>query len=277
MSGMLLPIGDFARATLLTVKTLRHYHQAGLLEPADIDPRTGYRRYTAEQIPAAQVIRRLRDLGMPLEQVRGVLTAPGPNARADLLANHLARLEGELDRTRLAVTALRDLLDGPPQGEVEVRGVPATRALAIREVVDASGAGLWLQGALGELYAVLEAQGAAADGPPGGVYADEVFTHHRGEATVYLPCPAGLRPAGRVVETVLPAVELAVITHAGPPEENDRAYGMLAAHVARHALAVAGPVREHYLVGRRETADRSRWRTEIGWPVFATGRSPRVE
>lgn len=75
MDGVLayLSIGDFSRATHLTVKTLRHYHRTGLLEPADVDPHTGYRRYTAEQIPLAQIIRRrtqqavysLRDLLQP--------------------------------------------------------------------------------------------------------------------------------------------------------------------------------------------------------------------
>jgi DNA-binding transcriptional MerR regulator len=54
-------IGDFSRATHLTVKTLRHYHETGLLEPAHIDSQTGYRRYTTDQIPIAQIIRRFRD------------------------------------------------------------------------------------------------------------------------------------------------------------------------------------------------------------------------
>jgi hypothetical protein len=40
--------------------------------------------------------------------------------------------------------------------------------------------------------------------------------------------------------------------------------------VAEHALAVAGPVREYYLVGPRDTGDAASWRTEIGWPVFRT-------
>ena len=56
-----LTVGDFSRATHLSVKTLRHYHQAGLLEPAAVNPDTGYRYYSAGQIPTAQVIRRLRE------------------------------------------------------------------------------------------------------------------------------------------------------------------------------------------------------------------------
>ena len=44
-------------------------------------------------------------------------------------------------------------------------------------------------------------------------------------------------------------------------------------NVARHALAVAGPIREYYLVGQHDTPDTARWRTEIGWPIFQTGRA----
>jgi DNA-binding transcriptional MerR regulator len=73
-----LTIGDFSRATHLSVKTLRHYHRVGLLAPADVDADTGYRRYTTDQIPTAQVIRRFRDLDMPLDQIHAVLEAPDP-------------------------------------------------------------------------------------------------------------------------------------------------------------------------------------------------------
>jgi DNA-binding transcriptional MerR regulator len=45
-----LSIGDFSRATNLSVKTLRYYHRVGLLAPAGVDPHTSYRRYTVDQI-----------------------------------------------------------------------------------------------------------------------------------------------------------------------------------------------------------------------------------
>ena len=69
----------------------------------------------------------------------------------------------------------------------------------------------------------------------------------------------------------MPAAELATTVHAGPYTDIDRAYGTLATYVTQHALAVDGPIREYYLVSRHDTADESAWRTEIGWPVFATG------
>ena len=97
-------MGDFSRATHLSVKTPRHYHQAGLLEPAAVNPDTGYRYYSAGQIPAAQVIRRLRDLEMPVADVKAVLAAPDARARNALIAAHLDRLEvglAHLPRRRL--------------------------------------------------------------------------------------------------------------------------------------------------------------------------------
>ena len=65
----MLTIGDFSRMTHLSVKALRHYHDMGVLEPAAVDPFTGYRSYDTSQVGSAQVIRRLRDLGMPLDSI----------------------------------------------------------------------------------------------------------------------------------------------------------------------------------------------------------------
>jgi DNA-binding transcriptional MerR regulator len=269
-----LSIGDFSRATHLTVKTLRHYHQIGLLEPAGVDPHTGYRRYRTDQIPTAQVIRRFRDLGMPLEEIQGVLSAPDLRTRNERITAHLSRLEEELGRTQWALTSLRDLL-APPSPEsaparIELRGVPAVPAAAIAGTVGAEESAAWLQGALGELHATLAAQNAPVGGPAGGIYADEVFTRHRGQVMIFVPCAGPITPMGRVAPTLIPAAELAVIEHSGPPADVDRAYGTLAAYVACHALAIDGPIREYYLVGRRDTPDTSRWRTEIGWPIFRT-------
>ena len=80
-----LAIGDFSRATHLNIKTLRHYHRIGLLEPARCRPGTGHRRYGTDQIPTAQVIRRFRSLDMPLEEIQAVITHHGPGGpeRAD--------------------------------------------------------------------------------------------------------------------------------------------------------------------------------------------------
>src|SRR5579862_4365685 len=99
-------IGDFSRATRLTIKTLRHYHRVGLLEPSTVDSKTGYRRYSADQISVAQIIRRFRELDLPLSDIRNILRAPDIGQRNELIANHLSRLEAQLSRTRVAVSSL---------------------------------------------------------------------------------------------------------------------------------------------------------------------------
>jgi len=269
-----LTIGDFSRATHVSVKMLRHYHRIGLLQPADVDQRTGYRRYTTEQIPTAQVIRRFRAMDMRLEEIRAVLTAPDLATRNALITGHLDRLEDGLARVRDAVTSLRALLDPSMDAEyggIERRTVDPTPAVAITQTVSIGDALPWFQGALGELYAALAAQDVLAAGPAGAVFAAELFAEDRGQATVFVPCVGALRPLGRVAPYVVPGAELAIATHAGPHTGVDRAYGRLATHVASHALAVDGPVREYYLVGMHDTVDESRWLTEIGWPVFRIG------
>ena len=271
-----LAIGDFSRATHLNIKTLRHYHRIGLLEPADVDPMTGHRRYTTDQIPTAQVIRRFRALDMPLAEIQAVMATPDPAARSQLIAGHLQRLETSLARTQEAVASLRDLLEPPIDAmpvAIEHRRIPATPAAAVREVIDVRDATAWYQGALGELHALLAAHKFVPTRPGGAIYANDLFTHERGEATVFLPCDELVREAGRVTALVVPEVDLALAVHVGPHTgELDRAYGSLATYVTDHAFGVDGPIREYYVVGPHETRDEEQWRTEIGWPIFDTGQ-----
>jgi DNA-binding transcriptional MerR regulator len=266
-------IGDFSRATHLSIKTLRHYHGVGLLEPADVDPATGHRRYTADQIPTAQVIRRFRALEMPLEEIRAVLAAPDVATRNELIATHLDRLQVNLTRTQDAVASLRDLLEPAHVAPTafEHRVIEATPAAAIHEILDVDDLALWFEGAFGELYATLAAQHATPDGPGGGIYANDLFAHERGEATVFVPCSAPFRPSGRVEYLVIPDVELAITLHTGAHEGADRSYGALATYVTDHTLGLDGPLREYYLVGSHDTPDETQWQTEIGWPIFHIG------
>ena len=269
-----LTVGDFSRATHLSVKTLRHYHQVGLLEPATVNPDTGYRYYSAGQIPAAQVIRRLRDLEMPVADVKAVLAAPDAPARNALIAAHLGRLEAELAQTRAVVESLRTLL-APPDGPagIEHRSVRATAAAAIGAVVDRADLLAWWQGALGELRAAVAAQGLPATGPAGGVFASELFQTDRGQATVFIPVQGSMRPIGRVTSLVIPAAELAVITHDGSLADADLSYAKLGSYAITHEISIDGPLYEYYLRGAGDTPDEAEWRTEIGWPIFRADAS----
>jgi effector-binding domain-containing protein len=213
---------------------------------------------------------------MPLEEIQAVMAAPDLDTRNELIAAHLDRLEENLAKTQEAAASLRNLLQ-PPSGSVPVkvehRSVAAVPAGAVSEVIDVEDALSWFQGALGELYATLAAQNLPIAGPGGGIYSSDLFSNERGLATIFVPHQGTLRTMGRVTSLVVPAVELATTVHTGPHSDIDRAYGALATYVTQHALALDGPIREYYLVGPHETSDESQWHTEIGWPIFQTGRS----
>src|SRR5260370_593234 len=242
-----LSIGDFSQITHLSVKTLRRYHEAALLQPAEVDPHTGYRYYATTQVPTAQVIRRFRELGMPVREVREVLATTDPRARSALIAAHLERLENQLDETRAAVTSLRRLLQpASPPIQVEIRATEAVTAAAIGAAIDHSEVVAWYGAAMAELYQTLRIAHHTPTGPCGGLYDNELFTDDRGNAVGYVPV-ANPPTAGRVRPFTVPAAELAISVHHGPHDDIDVSYGQPGAHVAEHALAVPRPLREPYL------------------------------
>jgi DNA-binding transcriptional MerR regulator len=98
----LLSIGRFARLAGLSVGALRHYDELDVLRPADTDRFTAYRRYRRAQLETARTIARLRDLELPLDDIREVLAMDDPAAQRRVIAAHRARIEARSNRlTRL--------------------------------------------------------------------------------------------------------------------------------------------------------------------------------
>jgi len=67
-------IGEFSKLTQITIRMLRYYDEAGLLKPAEIDPWTGYRMYSVEQIPVLNKIIYLRDSGFTVSEIAAALS-----------------------------------------------------------------------------------------------------------------------------------------------------------------------------------------------------------
>ncbi|HSS60173.1 MAG TPA: MerR family transcriptional regulator [Candidatus Limnocylindrales bacterium] len=269
-----LTIGDFSRMTQLSVKALRHYHEIGLLEPVAVDPGSGYRLYDVEQVPVAQVIRRLKDLGMGLDDVKRVLEAPDLGARNRAIVEHLQRLESQLDQTKANVASLRRLLESPEglEQRVEFRSLPETRSIAITERVTTQGLDAWWSDAFEELHSLARRARVTRAGPDGALYGSQWFEDEVGDVVAFVPVASDvdLRRGGRAELIAVPAAELAVLLHAGPLRDIDRTFAALGEFVAERAIGVEGPMREYYLVTAFDTADEMRHRTEVAWPVFQT-------
>ena len=263
----MLSIGDFSRMTYLSVKALRHYHDVGVLEPASIDPDSGYRFYLPSQVGWAQMIRRLRDLGMPLDEVRTIVSAPDSATRDATLVAHLRRMEAQLAETQQTVSSLRTLLQQPSDLlHVDRRRIEATRAIV--EHVRGEDAVAWWMDAFTVLHAALRSAGADRTGPDAALFPAEFFEEEQGVVTAFVPVDAedGVALPARVQRLVVPAITAAVAVHDGPFGDLDRTYGALGTWVLERASGAEGPIREYYLP-TGDPDDLLAHTTEVCWPI----------
>jgi DNA-binding transcriptional MerR regulator len=108
----LMTIGRFARVTGLTVKALRHYDDVGLLRPAAVAPQTGYRSYSSGQVRAAERIRMLRRLELPLEDVATLVATGDPALIHRVLVDHQRRTAIRSAELKVVLQGLQPLIDG---------------------------------------------------------------------------------------------------------------------------------------------------------------------
>ncbi len=101
----MLTIGEFATATGLTAKALRLYDDLGLLAPAEVEPRNGYRYYEPEQVERARLVARLRSAGVPLPRIATIIGL-APEAAAAELLSYWRQVEADTASARDVVTSL---------------------------------------------------------------------------------------------------------------------------------------------------------------------------
>jgi DNA-binding transcriptional MerR regulator len=104
-----LKVGELARRTGLTVRTLHHYDEIGLLKPS-LHTEAGYRLYTPADVARLQQVLSLRQLGFALEQVRGCLDRPG-FAPLEVIRMHVARLREQIELQRKLCERLEALAE----------------------------------------------------------------------------------------------------------------------------------------------------------------------
>lgn len=135
-------IGEFSRLAQVTIETLRHYDSLGLLPPAEINPFTGYRYYTASQLRVVQRIRAYKELGFTLDEIGSILR--GDISAAELrkmLRKHLAEAEQQvqamaqkLERVQ-AHLKLLNLEENMPTFDIVLKELAPVTIAAIRQVV----------------------------------------------------------------------------------------------------------------------------------------------
>ena len=91
-----LKIGEFSQMMQVTVKTLRHYEQKGLLLPSEVDEWTGYRYYSVEQMQRLNTIRQLQNLGFSLDEIKEMYEEGSPVPSIDQLNEKIEKTERQL-------------------------------------------------------------------------------------------------------------------------------------------------------------------------------------
>jgi len=204
--------------------------------------------------------------------VKAVLAAPDLTSRDAILASHLDRMRDQLRQTEAAVDSLRRMLEGGSTPvAIEERVLEGELAISVAADVLRKDVGAWWLNALAGLRATAEAAGLEQSGPVGGIYDDDLFTQDAGHARVYLPVRDSPTVEGTGVRWDLPAARFAVALHVGPHSDVDRSYAALGTYAAANGRDGAGPVRERYLTGPFDTADKAQWRTEVCWPMAPGG------
>ncbi|MEV4888649.1 GyrI-like domain-containing protein [Nonomuraea sp. NPDC055795] len=241
MDADLMPIGQFARLSRLSIKQLRHYAELGLLTPAHVDPDTGYRYYHPAQARHALTIGLLRSLDVPLATVADVLA--GATAELDHVRHDL---EAELDRRRRTLASLERLItDGLPGAPVHLTTEPTRTVLLTRE--HATGPADIPRATSTAIARLLAA--APDQRPPEltALFPIDLDDHIDITATLALTPGQPPPPTPGLERALLPGGTFATATHTGPYDQISLTAHAVLAWCAERGHPLTGPIREVYV------------------------------
>lgn len=265
----LVPIGRFSKMTRLSIKALRHYDDIGLLNPAWVDPGSGYRYYRIRQARRAEAIRQLRLTEMPLDEISEILGQHDPVITRKLLDHHRQRLIERLDDQQRRLRYLEILIEreeGIMPYEVTVKELPAQQVAGIRKHVNLSNIGEAIGEGFGEVVAAVATSGQQPAGIPFIIYHDVIDEDTAGDVEICVPTATAIEDRGEVRALELEATTVASTIHHGPYEEIAPAYHSLMGWIQEHGHEMAGAPREIYL-NDPTTVEPEEILTEVAWPI----------
>jgi DNA-binding transcriptional MerR regulator/predicted transcriptional regulator YdeE len=272
-------IGEFARHGRVSVRMLRHYDTIGLLQPACVDPVTGYRFYRAGQLADLNRVIALKELGFSLQQVQSIL---GDQLSAAELRGMLrlrrAEIRAQIDAetTRLArvearLMTIEDEARTPVDGVI-VKSLPQVRVAELAGTAsgyEPDAITPVIQPLYCDLWGLMAAAGVSAAGPAVAYYQDA--PDGDGAVVVHAAVPVVTEAdadQGFSV-TSLPQIDrAAVIIHHGRMDDVLVTGQALARWIDANGYRSAGYARE---VTLEWSTDPDTWVTELQQPIITTG------
>lgn len=263
-------IGEFSKINRITPKTLRHYDRIGLLKPDRVDDWTGYRSYSASQLPRIRRILELKEVGLPLNEIGRALEST--DELAAILRQQEDRLKRHLNETEGRIQQVREYLEELQGGEhmktdVTVKELPEVIVASMRTVVPGYDTYFDIIPKMGEY---MESVGAVCREPGycftiyhDGEYRDSDIDVEICEAVVS-PC----RESDKVKFKTISAVpSAACLQHRGPYGTMRTSYNRLFTWIEENGYRVTDNPRESYIDGIWNREDPADWLTEIQVPV----------
>jgi DNA-binding transcriptional MerR regulator len=246
-------IGEFSKITGLTVKTLRFYHEKGLLIPAAVDPATGYRSYDDRNVEQAHVVAALRGLEFSLDDIADILAdCAGDEDMLPFLQRQRTSLGERMGQLAGAMRQIERMIHQQRQGREEEAMSVKTFAIEEREVAPVLVAGVRMKGPYSECgrgFALLAKRlGRHIAGKPLCLYYDDEY---REDDATFEPCFPVHRQvsAEGVVMHLLPKGQCVSLVHRGPYKELGRSYARALKYAKERGYKVQLPTREVYLKG----------------------------
>jgi DNA-binding transcriptional MerR regulator/DNA gyrase inhibitor GyrI len=273
----MLKIGEFARVSQVSIATLRHYGQCGLLKPIVLDPDTGYRYYSLDQLPRLNRILALKELGFPLEQIAWFLEEDLPLEQLrGMFTLKKAQTQQMIDieqarLTRIAARLCQIEQEGKmPMYEVLLKQVDPLLVASVREIV------LLHRGlgqSLGKIVAYLDQQRVQQTEPA------PILLHSRSEqrdeglyidVEAAIPLPTALGGNEEITIQTLPGGLMACTIHTGADLFLGQAYASIYRWMKDNGYQVICPPRLVYL-RHGEHLDPTQYVTEVQFPVAKRG------
>lgn len=269
----MLKIGDFSKLSRVSIRMLRHYDEIGLLAPIRVDPDSGYRYYSEDQLPIVGRITALKDMGFGLSAIGEILPC---YAQKQLVERHLRLKQAELQalseqtayRLRLLDTALQRLRkdDETMKYDVTLKTFPERYAATLRMNIPA-------YEMEGMLWSTLVSETAhlhlIPDDP---CYCCVVF-HDKEYKESDVDVEAQKTVKGRYPDTqhvkfrTLPPVTVASATCKGSYEQLNAVMASVATWARDNGYEFDGPAFNIYHVSPHETSDANEFVTEVCYPV----------
>jgi effector-binding domain-containing protein len=265
-------IGDFARLNRVTVKTLRHYDSIELLQPEKIDNFTGYRYYSASQMPRLNRILTLKDVGLSLDEIALILNKNLDSEQVQtLLELKHVEIADKIKAEQERLSRVENFIKICKQEafrmsyDIVLKDIEPVRVAALRDTIPSYSTQGQLWKELGEH---IGKHGARMVPPCMAIYHDAGYKEESVDAEIVEPVIGELPDTDRIKVKVLEGVkEMATVVHKGPFQTLHMAYNAISKWIEDNRYEIVGAQRELYLKGEWVTGDPNEYITEIQFPV----------